>query len=26
MLRMIIWADPSQKEKIIDKTTKNQKG
>ncbi len=25
MLRIIIWADPSQKEKIIDKTTSNKK-
>jgi len=26
MLRMIIWADPSLKEMIIEKTTKSQKG
>ncbi len=25
MLRIIIWADPSQKDKIIDKTTRNKK-
>jgi hypothetical protein len=26
MLRMIIWADPSLKKQVIEKTTKNKKG